>query len=82
MKQQLNNIADDFGLLLIFEIFEILIDARNLKVIGEILVVTNFPELSQYLFLVIAYLVNVECSLPSTCLSSALIRGASSSIKG
>jgi hypothetical protein len=41
--QQVNDIPDDFSLLLILEVFEVLIDARRLEVIAKELVI---PDLS------------------------------------
>jgi hypothetical protein len=43
MVQQVNDIPNDFCLLLILEVFEVLIDARRLEVIPKELVV---PDLS------------------------------------
>ena len=72
MKQQVEDVRDDLSLLLVFELLEVLVNPRNLKVIREELVVAYLPELPQNLVLVIANLIHVECGLPpgiATCLA-------------
>lgn len=64
MKQQIDDVGDDLRLLLVFEVLKVLVNPGNLKVIREELVVANLPQLPQYLLLVIANLVHVECRLP------------------
>jgi hypothetical protein len=65
MIQQVNDIPDDFSLLLILEVFEVLIDARHLEVIAKELVVPDLSQLPQYLILVVAHVINIEHRLPS-----------------
>jgi hypothetical protein len=63
--QQVNDIPDDLSLLLILEVFEVLIDTRHLEVIAKELVVPDLSQLSQYLILVVAHVINIKHSLPS-----------------
>jgi hypothetical protein len=39
--QQFNDVSDDFGLLLVLEVLEVLVDARGLEVIRKELVVSD-----------------------------------------
>jgi hypothetical protein len=63
--QQVNDIPNDFSLLLILEVFEVLIDARRLEVIAKELVIPDLSQLSQYLILVVTHVINIKHSLPS-----------------
>jgi hypothetical protein len=58
--EQLNDIPDDLGLLLILEVLEVLVDASRLEVIRKELVVPDLEQLLQDLILVVADVVNVE----------------------
>lgn len=62
--EQLNDIPNDLGLLLILEVLEVLVDASRLEVIRKELVVPDLAQLLQDLILVVADVVNVEHRLP------------------
>ena len=64
MVQQFNDVSDDFGLLLVLEVLEVLVNARGLEVIRKELVVSDLSQLPQDFIFVVAQVINIEHSLP------------------